>query len=45
MGIEGLRTTGATCFQKERLKVVQLEWFVQHLIDAQVERAFHDLWC
>lgn len=41
--LETLRATAAG-FPKQRLQVVHLEWFVQHVVDAQVERAFHHVW-
>src|SRR6188474_1314542 len=34
----------ATGLPKQRLQVVHLEWLVQHVVDAQVERAFHHVW-
>jgi hypothetical protein len=41
--LETLRAS-TTGFPKQRLQVVHLEGFVQHVVDAQVERAFHYFW-
>ncbi len=29
---------------EQRPKIVHLEWSVQHMVDAQLERAFHHFW-